>query len=105
MHTIETALDGVRIIEPRVFGDERGFFMETWNQARYAEVGLPAVDTGTLAQDLHVFAMSLLRLLSGPQAALTRAVMGAAATDAELAEIDRYATESGIDLWAESSAG
>jgi len=26
-------------------------------------------------------------------------------TDAELAEIDRYATESGIDLWAESSAG
>jgi L-glyceraldehyde 3-phosphate reductase len=25
-------------------------------------------------------------------------------TDAELAEIDRYATESGIDLWAESSA-
>ena len=26
-------------------------------------------------------------------------------TDAELAEVDRYALESGIDLWAESSAG
>ncbi len=24
-----------------MFGDERGFFMETWNQTRYEEVGLP----------------------------------------------------------------
>lgn len=39
IHT--TNLPGVVIIEPRVFGDERGFFMETWNQARYAEAGLP----------------------------------------------------------------
>lgn len=42
MRIIDTALAGVRIIEPKVFGDDRGFFMETWNQARYAEVGLPA---------------------------------------------------------------
>jgi dTDP-4-dehydrorhamnose 3,5-epimerase len=28
-------------VEPKVFGDERGFFMETWNQTRYEEVGLP----------------------------------------------------------------
>jgi dTDP-4-dehydrorhamnose 3,5-epimerase len=41
MHITETTLPGVRLIEPRVFGDERGFFMETWNQARYAEIGLP----------------------------------------------------------------
>lgn len=33
-------LDGLLIIEPKVFGDSRGFFMETWNQRRYAEVGL-----------------------------------------------------------------
>jgi dTDP-4-dehydrorhamnose 3,5-epimerase len=31
----------VLILEPKVFGDERGFFLETWNQARYAEAGLP----------------------------------------------------------------
>jgi dTDP-4-dehydrorhamnose 3,5-epimerase len=41
MNIIQTALTGVIIIEPRVFGDERGFFMETWQQRRYAEVGLP----------------------------------------------------------------
>ena len=29
------------MIEPKVFGDERGFFMETWNEARYREAGLP----------------------------------------------------------------
>jgi len=43
MKVIATALPGVMIIEPKVFGDARGFFMETWNQARYADLGLPAV--------------------------------------------------------------
>lgn len=28
---IETALQDVKIIEPKVFGDDRGFFMESWN--------------------------------------------------------------------------
>lgn len=35
-----TKLDGVVIIEPKVFGDQRGFFMETWNAKRYSESGL-----------------------------------------------------------------
>jgi dTDP-4-dehydrorhamnose 3,5-epimerase len=38
---VETDLPGVLLIEPKVFGDERGFFMESWNGARYAEVGIP----------------------------------------------------------------
>ncbi|MBS3975471.1 MAG: dTDP-4-dehydrorhamnose 3,5-epimerase [Syntrophomonadaceae bacterium] len=42
MKTIATKLPGVLVIEPPVFGDARGFFMETWNQKRYAEAGLPA---------------------------------------------------------------
>jgi len=37
MQIHETDLPGVLIIEPKVFGDERGFFMETWNQERYAD--------------------------------------------------------------------
>ena len=41
MEVIETNLPGVLVIEPKVFGDERGFFMETWNEARYKEAGLP----------------------------------------------------------------
>lgn len=32
-----TRLPGVMIIEPRVFGDERGFFVETWQQQRYRD--------------------------------------------------------------------
>ena len=42
MKVIATEIPEVKIIEPKVFGDSRGFFMETWNQARYAELGLPA---------------------------------------------------------------
>ena len=40
MNIIETALPGVLIIEPRVFGDQRGFFMETWNAGAFAAAGL-----------------------------------------------------------------
>lgn len=43
MKLIETDLPGCLIIEPRVFGDERGFFYESWNKAKLAEAGL-AVD-------------------------------------------------------------
>jgi len=38
MQVQKTSLAGVVVIEPKVFGDERGFFMETWNQARYTEM-------------------------------------------------------------------
>ncbi|PSV46791.1 dTDP-4-dehydrorhamnose 3,5-epimerase [Photobacterium indicum] len=38
MKVIETAIFDVKIIEPTVFGDERGFFMETWNQAKFEEL-------------------------------------------------------------------
>ena len=41
MNVIETDLPGVLILEPRVFGDDRGFFMETWNGRRYEELGIP----------------------------------------------------------------
>ena len=40
MNVIKTKLDGVLIFEPKVFGDDRGFFMETWNYERYKDVGL-----------------------------------------------------------------
>ncbi|PST85868.1 dTDP-4-dehydrorhamnose 3,5-epimerase [Photobacterium sp. NCIMB 13483] len=37
MKIIDTKIAEVKIIEPSVFGDERGFFMETWNQKRFEE--------------------------------------------------------------------
>ncbi len=42
MNVIRCELPGVLTIEPQVFGDARGFFMETWNQQRYTEAGLEA---------------------------------------------------------------
>lgn len=41
MKIIETKLPGCVVIEPAVFGDERGFFFETWNADRYGQHGLP----------------------------------------------------------------
>jgi dTDP-4-dehydrorhamnose 3,5-epimerase len=40
MNIIETELPGVRIIEPKVFGDARGYFFESWNQAAFEAVGI-----------------------------------------------------------------
>ncbi len=40
MKITKTKLDGVVIIEPDVFGDNRGFFMESWNKEKMAELGL-----------------------------------------------------------------
>jgi dTDP-4-dehydrorhamnose 3,5-epimerase len=40
MNIIETAIPGLLIIEPKVFGDDRGFFMESWNAKTFAAAGL-----------------------------------------------------------------
>ena len=40
MKVLPTKLAGVYIIEPQVFYDDRGFFLETYNQRRYAESGI-----------------------------------------------------------------
>jgi dTDP-4-dehydrorhamnose 3,5-epimerase len=40
MRIIETGLEGVYIIEPRVFKDARGYFYESWNQKAFEEAGL-----------------------------------------------------------------
>ncbi len=42
MNFISTPIAGVVLIEPRVFGDERGFFMETWAAAKFHEAGIDA---------------------------------------------------------------
>ncbi|MCX8809341.1 dTDP-4-dehydrorhamnose 3,5-epimerase [Vibrio parahaemolyticus] len=43
MKVIDTKIPDVKIIEPTVFGDERGFFMETWNQKKFEQqvIGKP----------------------------------------------------------------
>lgn len=49
MKVLGTTLPGVKIVEPRVFGDARGFFFETWSARAFADAGL-ALD---FVQDNH----------------------------------------------------
>lgn len=47
MKIIETKLPGVFVLEPKVFTDDRGYFLETWNSKRYEQAGIP----GPFVQD------------------------------------------------------
>jgi len=49
MRRLETRLDGPILIEPKVLGDERGFFCETYRREVFAELGIPE----ELVQDNH----------------------------------------------------
>lgn len=77
MKVIATAIPEVKIVEPTVFGDARGFFMETWNEARFKEQGIDA----HFVQDNHSrSAQGILRGLhyqvKHPQGKLVRVVQG-----------------------------
>ena len=79
MNVIETELPGVLIVEPKVFGDARGYFFESWNQAAYEAAGI----TNKWLQDNE--SKSCFGVLRGlhyqatpyTQAKLVRAVAGA----------------------------
>jgi len=78
MNVIDTPLTGVKLIEPRVFGDERGFFLESWNARSFAEHGLDL----DFVQDNHSrSARGVLRglhyQLENPQGKLVRVTAGA----------------------------
>jgi dTDP-4-dehydrorhamnose 3,5-epimerase len=51
MKVIETEIPGVLILEPRVFGDARGWFMESWQSQRYADLGI----SGPMVQDNQAY--------------------------------------------------
>ena len=66
MQLTPTEIPGVVIVEPTVFGDERGWFMETFNEPRFhaelAKLGLPA--PRPFVQDNH--SCSRAGVLRGP---------------------------------------
>ena len=79
MNVIATALEGVLILEPKVFGDARGFFMESFNARDFARATGLKVD---FVQDNHSrSARGVLRGLHyqirQPQGKLVRVVRGA----------------------------
>ncbi|MEM9602038.1 MAG: dTDP-4-dehydrorhamnose 3,5-epimerase [Pseudomonadota bacterium] len=79
MNVVDTAIDAVKILEPRVFEDERGCFFESFNLRRFRECVDPSVE---FVQDNHsVSNRGVLRGLhfqaSHPQGKLVRVVAGA----------------------------
>ena len=77
MRLVETSIADVKLIEPDVFGDERGFFYESWNEDTFAALGLDL----TFVQDNH--SKSAKNVLRGlhyqihkPQGKLIRVVAG-----------------------------
>jgi dTDP-4-dehydrorhamnose 3,5-epimerase len=76
MKVIETALPGVLILEPKVFSDSRGFFLESFNERTMAEAGIRE----RFVQDNHSFsARNVLRGLHyqlRPQGKLVRVAVG-----------------------------
>lgn len=78
MQVIATRLPDVLLLEPKVFGDPRGFFMESWNRQTFADLGLDL----DFVQDNHSrSACGVLRglhyQLNQPQGKLVRVTSGA----------------------------
>ena len=79
MNVIKTAIDGVVILEPKVFGDSRGYFFESWSERAFAEAG---IDCNWVQDNESKSSFGVLRGLhwqAAPytQAKLVRAIFGA----------------------------
>ena len=77
MKVLKTDLPGVRILEPRIFKDNRGCFLETYHACRYSDEGLP----GSFVQaNVSVSSAKVLRglhyQLGNPQGKLVTALSG-----------------------------
>ncbi|MBO1500779.1 dTDP-4-dehydrorhamnose 3,5-epimerase [Serratia proteamaculans] len=78
MRVIETQVAGVKLIEPKVFGDHRGFFIETFRKSRYQE--LLGIDAEFVQDNHSRSSQGVLRGLhfqtAKPQGKLVRCVRG-----------------------------
>jgi dTDP-4-dehydrorhamnose 3,5-epimerase len=74
---IETGIEGLVVIEPTVFGDERGYFMETWNYREFEKAGL---DMNFVQDNQSKSKKGVLRGLhfqkKNPQGKLVRVISG-----------------------------
>ena len=100
-----TRLPEVVLIKPRLFPDERGYFLETWQQRRFAAAGIDA----PFVQDNHSHSVrhtlrGLHYQIQQPQGKLVRVVQGAAfdvAVDLRRSS-PRYGQWVGVELTAEN---
>ncbi len=103
MKITPTALPEVMILEPKVFGDERGFFMETWRDSWLNELGL---DTQFVQDNHSLSSHGILRGLhyqiKKPQGKLVRVVRGKVFDVA--VDVRKYSTTFGHSVGMELSA-
>jgi dTDP-4-dehydrorhamnose 3,5-epimerase len=77
MKVVPTELDGVVVVEPDVFRDHRGFFLEIWNHEKYRELGiLPAFVQFNHSLSRKGTVRGLHAQLTHPQAKLVRVLSG-----------------------------
>lgn len=77
MKVTPTTLPGVLIIEPQVFGDQRGFFMEIYHQKRYSQAGLNHIFVqDNLSHSIKGTLRGLHYQLKHPQAKLVQVIKG-----------------------------
>jgi dTDP-4-dehydrorhamnose 3,5-epimerase len=77
MNAIRTTIAGALILEPRVFGDDRGFFLESYNESVLTDLGI----TDRFVQDNHSYSThnvvrGLHYQIRQPQGKLVRVVVG-----------------------------
>lgn len=77
MNVLKTEIPGVLIIEPKVFGDQRGYFLETFQAERYKDAG---IDCNFVQDNLSFSSRGVLRGLhfqiKNPQAKLVQVLKG-----------------------------
>ena len=77
MNIIPTSLSGVLLIEPRVFPDERGFFLESYQKKKFVEAGIPfEFVQDNHSKSCHGVLRGLHYQLQQPQGKLLRVVAG-----------------------------
>ncbi len=106
MNVIPTSLPEVLIIEPKVFGDARGFFMESWNARAFAQatgVSLPFVQDNH-SRSAHGVLRGLHYQIVQPQGKLVRVVAGSVfdvAVDMRRSS-PRFGQWAGVELSADN---
>lgn len=76
MNVLQTSLPGVLIFEPKIFGDARGFFVETWRRDFYADRGLPPFVQDNQSRSRRGVLRGLHYQLVQPQGKLVRVASG-----------------------------
>lgn len=76
MKVITTTIEGLLVLDPRVYEDDRGYFLETWQGQRYEELGIPPFVQDNLSYSNHGVLRGLHFQHPGAQGKLVQVLNG-----------------------------